>query len=120
MEAPVPRCACGCGTLVARSGRRGPAPQYASATCRKRAERRRRVAEAGLESWPGTVKPPEPTVKQRSADEQVERAILEARTIGFAFMRLGTQARPELAWRCTKMGEALLASLKDTFGKDTV
>lgn len=105
---------------ITRVGRRGPAPQYASATCRKRAERRRRLHRSDLEPWGAPPPSPPSTAKQTSADEQVARALLEARTVGFALVRLGTEARPELAWRCTKVGQALLASIADTFGKDLI
>lgn len=49
------------------------------------------------------------------ADEQVARSVLEARAVGFAFTRLGVQARPELAWRCEKLGTAILSALADVF-----
>lgn len=114
MAGEVSKCACGCGEQVARRGARGPAPQYASPTCRKRAERRRRVVHE-LTPWADVVAAsPAPPVATPS-DEQVARAILEARAVGFALLRLGTEARPELAWRCTKLGEQIVAAVTDIF-----
>lgn len=118
MATEQPKCACGCGAILIRRGRSGPAPQYASAVCRKRAERQRkagidleRVVHAGA---------PEQERSNVPTDEQVARAILEARTIGNAFIRLGREARPEFAWRCAKAGQAIVAGLRDAFGKDTI
>lgn len=51
---------------------------------------------------------------------QVQRAILEARAVGFAFQRLGLEARPELAWRCQKVGDAIVGALAEWFGKESV
>lgn len=111
-------CACGCGEPVVRSGKSGPAPIYASKACRMRALRHRRataemvpvdmehVAHVGIASKP--------------VQQQIERGLLEARAIGFAFQRLGTVARPDMAWRCDRLGKAIIAAIQDTFGKDTV
>ena len=102
--------------------KRGPARQYATAACRKRAERRRRVAYSFVpDLTPMSSMPAEPIVMpSRPADEQVHRAIVEARAIGFAFLRLGGQARPELAWRCTKAGDAIVAAIAEHFGKELI
>jgi len=40
----------------------------------------------------------------------VAGAIVEARVLAGAFRNLGRRARPQLAWRCTKTGEAMLRS----------
>ena len=48
-------------------------------------------------------------------DDQVARAIFEARGIGSAFLRLGREARPQLAWRCEKIGEAITEALHAYF-----
>lgn len=110
-----PKCACGCGEILVRRGRSGPAPQYATALCRKRAERQRK---SGIDLDLVVHADPQPTIHV-PVDEQIARAILEARTIGFAFTRLGTKARPELAWRCTKVGEAIIDALGESFGRNT-
>lgn len=54
----------------------------------------------------------------RPTDEQVERAILEAQTLAFAFVRLGKEARPELAWRCEKVGRSIIDVLERMFGRN--
>ena len=108
------KCACGCGSEVKRTGRSGPTPTYASTACRMRAMRHRR-ATAALEPL-NDLLPAQSVVPPAVAlDDQVARSLLEARTIGFALQRLGVQARPELAWRCTKLGNAIVAAIKDTF-----
>lgn len=57
-------------------------------------------------------------VQQRPVDEQVHRALLEARAVAFAFIRLGGVARPELAWRCEVFGRFMVDKLADTFGSE--
>ena len=114
MNLKAPRCACGCGATILRAGKRGPSPQYASAACRKRVERRRKAEAVVL---PDMVQGA-PTVEGVNPDEQVRRALLEARAIGFAFLRLGSQARPELRWRCTKVGQAIVDAIGESFGKE--
>lgn len=121
MSIDVPRCACGCGAALVRAGRRGPAPQYATANCRKRAERRRRqiaVLNASVGSPLPVVEVPLPPMS--AVDDQVARALLDARGVGFALQRLGAHARPELAWRCTKLGDTIVAAISDAFGKDMI
>ena len=54
-------------------------------------------------------------VTSGTIEDQVARSLLEARTIGFAFQRLGVQARPELAWRCSKLGDAITQAIADAF-----
>ncbi len=56
---------------------------------------------------------PEPTSRP---DDAVARAVIEARTLACAFTSLNRCARPQLAWRCQKMGEAIHAALDDYFG----
>lgn len=51
---------------------------------------------------------------------QVQRAIVEARAVGFAFQRLGVEARPDLAGRCAKVGDSIVAALAEWFGEETV
>ena len=119
-----PKCACGCGVVLERRGKRGPAPQYATALCRKRAERRRtRDANAAANDWtadvlPDRVRPVVQLPVSGSADQQVQRAILELRACAFALMRLGVEARPELGWRCTTLGQRVMKDLQETFGKE--
>ena len=49
--------------------------------------------------------PPAPT------EDQVACAILEARAIASAFLRLGREACPQLRWRCAGVGTALAEAL---------
>lgn len=116
----IPKCACGCGAVIERGGRSGPLPTYASGACRVRAYRRRQatieLTPAGeLTPDPGAAAPVPVRVNTARADDQVARSILEARAVGFAFARLGVEARPELAWRCAKLGTAILAALDSAF-----
>ena len=108
------KCACGCGQQLARRGRSGPAPMYASTACRMRAMRTRR-ATAELERLPDQVAAMPVGVNSGTIDDQVARSLLEARAVGFALQRLGAQARPELAWRCTKLGNAIVSALAENF-----
>ena len=104
-------CACGCGAQLTR-GKRGPARVYASPACRKRAERRRR---AEVEYLPADVRIEPVTLSAVATDVQIERALIEARAVGFALLRLGAEARPELGWRCTRLGTAILDGMTASF-----
>jgi hypothetical protein len=111
-------CACGCGAQLHRVGKHGPPPTYASPSCRKRAERRRAV-ERALVSAQLELSLIEPVFENRTpADVQVERALLEARAVAFAFARLATESRPELSWRCAQTSEAFLTALAANFGDE--
>ena len=57
---------------------------------------------------------PEPTPTP-NPDEAVAGALVEARTLAGTFRNLGRRARPQLAWRCTKTGEAIHTALDDYF-----
>ena len=48
-------------------------------------------------------------------DSQVAQAIAGGRSIAGAFIRLGCEARVELAWRCGKIGEAMLDAIDRNF-----
>jgi hypothetical protein len=97
-------------------GSRGPAPDYCSQSCRQAAYRARRRRSARLESA-GLPQPAQtiPRLTPADADSQVARAILEARSVAGAFVRLGREARVELAWRCGKTGEAMLDAMDRYF-----
>ena len=49
-------------------------------------------------------------------DEQVARAFLEAKGLADVFARLGVDARPALAWRCTHVAAALTSAINETLG----
>jgi len=91
--------------------------RFCSPACRQAAYRRRRdeivwepLDDAGVEPAAFTVQPL-PT----RPDGAVAGAILEARTIAGTFTHLGRHARPQLAWRCAKAGEAIHTALDDYF-----
>ena len=114
-------CACGCGLETGRRAKTGRIPVYATNACRVRALRSRRIAlasleqNATLETATELIASASVSVASTSTDEQVARSILEARSIGFAFQRLGATARPELAWRCSKVGDAIVQTLTENF-----
>lgn len=102
-----------CGTQIEQRTR-GRGRLYCSNVCRVKSQRRRR-AIAEFEALPDSVAAVPVTTKQVSFDEQVAQALIEARAAGFAMQRLGTQARPELAWRCTNLGNAIVEAIRSTF-----
>lgn len=119
MAIELPTCACGCGAEVLKRSAKGPRPRYATTSCRKRAERQRKATDQ-FELLPNLAHAIPIGFSAKPVEDQIANAILEARAVGFAFLRLGTQARPELGWRCTKTGEAIVEALGSNFGKDTI
>jgi hypothetical protein len=105
-----------CGALIAQAGTGRPR-LYCSGRCRKAASRRRQLTvelvavghqqTVGAEQvgWPAAAEP----------DQQVAVAILETRNLAGAFLRLGRDARPQLAWRCESIGLALNEALHRYF-----
>lgn len=96
-----------------KAGRRR---RFCSAACKQAAYRNRRTEivwepldDAGMEPVAIT---PEPTPHP---DDAVASAIIEARTLAGTFTNLGCRARPQLAWRCTKTGDAIHSALDDYF-----
>ena len=103
------------GPLPARRSR-GPAPSYCSARCRQTAYLARRrehadLALVGIELPPTTI----PALRPADTDSQVAQAILDGRGFAGAFVRLGREARIEFAWRCGKVGEAMLDAMDRYF-----
>ena len=92
---------------------------YCSNRCRQAAHRRRHAIDrlfptgslqpVGHEH--GTLPPPAPT------EDQVACAILEARAVAGAFLRLGREACPQLRWRCEGVGRALTEALACCFSE---
>jgi hypothetical protein len=86
---------------------------YCSNGCRQAAHRGRQAIDGLIPAGRlepdghehGTVPPPAPT------EDQVARAILEARAIAGASLRLGREACPQLRWRCEEVGKALTEAL---------
>lgn len=81
-----------------------------------RALRNRRLSDE-LVPLPDVIRNAPVRLSGRSTDDQVQSALVELRSIGFALLRLGVVARPDLAWRCTRLGEAVESALEETFGK---
>jgi len=111
-----------CGREV-RRGRRGPAPRYCQASCRVAAHRARRATAAIRVELQAAGATHEPVVHAdpppaSSADEQVARAFVEAKSLAGVFARLGSEARPALAWRCTHVAQALTTAIHETLGED--
>lgn len=115
MSATTPICPCGCGQPVERKGRSGPVPVYATPACRVRAHRNRQVAQE-LIPLPAEARTILDSLPNRPADEQLERAILEARALGHTFTALATITRAEFSWRCERVGSDILSALDRTFG----
>ena len=85
--------------------------------------RARRAAATVLTEFQAEGAPPGPVVHahpapRASTDEQVARAFLEAKALAGVFARLGVDARPALAWRCTHVAEALTSAINETLGGD--
>lgn len=100
-----------CGVELPRQ-QRGRGRRYCSSRCRQTAYRQRKAAFA-LE--PSYITERVPPVRTAGTDEQVVTAIGEGRMIAGAFLRLGRDAHPRLAWRCAKVGAALCDALDDYF-----
>ena len=97
-----------CGTPVQQIA--GGRPRlYCSNGCRQAAHRRRHAAcglfPAGCLDAVGQEHGILPTAAP--TEDQVACAILEARAIASAFLRLGREACPQLRWRCEGVGKAL-------------
>ena len=90
---------------------------YCSKRCRQAAFRRSRsIAELVPVDHMETVGTAHGTLPAPAhPDDQVARAIFEARGIGAAFFRLGREARPALAWRCEEVGKAIEEALHAYF-----
>ena len=89
--------------------------RFCSAACRKAAFHLRHN-EIAWEPLDGAVAAyvPEPTPTP-NPDEAVAGAIVEARTLAGTFRNLGRRGCPQLAWRCTKTGEAIRQRRCDFF-----
>ena len=101
-----------CGAPLPAGSRRSR--RYCSGACRVAALRQRRAAEAAAPLQPlGTERGHVPSAAH--PDDQVAAAVLEARGVANAFLRLGLEARPQLAWRCEGVGGAMAEALRRFF-----
>lgn len=82
-----------------------------------RALRLRRATDQ-LVPLPDIIRNAKVIVPSAPIDDQVQRAVTEARTIAFTLLRLSRHARPEFAWRCQRVGEQLVQALEESFGED--
>lgn len=105
-----------CATRISQAGR-GRSKMYCSDACRVRSQRLKRASQLMSEIYADQVRPEPIETPRGSHEAQISQAILEARATGFAFERLGHEARPDLAWRCARVGQAILKALKDNFGE---
>ena len=107
-----------CGEPIAQPATGRPR-LYCSGRCRQAAHRRKRLAAeasppprhlrtVGVEH--GSLRAGRLTPTSRSPSR-----ILEARNLSGAFLRLGREARPQLAWRCEGVGAALAEALHRYF-----
>lgn len=104
MSAPtIPICPV-CGQRLPPAPRRGRPRVYCSDRCRKKDERRRSGSYIAVSS---ALKKEPRAPSTPTTDEQVARALLEARGLAGAFLRLGHEARPAFAWRCELIGLGL-------------
>lgn len=91
--------------------------RYCSGRCRKAANRRKqltaRLVAVGHLQTVGVEQGSLPAAAD--PDQQVAVAILEARNLAGAFLRLGREARPQLAWRCEGVGVAITGALHRYF-----
>jgi len=115
----IPVCAHCCAPIVQPLGAGRPRV-YCSTRCRVAGHRARVVREEFetievFEVAPAEASVSAPPVAPVSTDEQVARAILEARMVAGAFLRLGHEVRPAFAWRCENTGLDIKAALDAYF-----
>jgi len=107
----------GCQNEVVPKGRGRPA-RFCSATCRKADERRRRRTELAAAWGSGvTGESGEAGLVDVDADPdvQVVAAVHETIMLRNTYVRLGRDARPELAVRCESMAQAIGDGLLENF-----
>lgn len=100
---------------MSQPDRQGRSRLYCSTACRKRAFRRRHANAVEFAGEVIALRPEPVQVNNGHTDEQVARAIMTARAAAYSLQRLGNEARPELSWRCTKLGDVIAAGLSEFF-----
>ena len=98
-------------SIEVRLRSRGRPPHYCSQRCRQAAYRQRKACLPVANTQVAEVA----SAKPAGSDDQVARALLEARMVAGAFLRLGTVARPPFAWRCSKAGAEIREALDKYF-----
>lgn len=113
-ELSIERCRFCNRELPRRAPGAGRPRRYCGDPCKNAAYRQRKL-EAEYRprpAFPETAPPPTP-----NPDEQAARAVLEARMLAAAFIRLSELLPPSLAWRFEQTGYAMQAVLADHFGE---
>jgi len=132
----IPRCAGpGCRQQLPPPAPTGRPRRYCSAKCRQAALRVRTTPAAqDLQAFDPANLVPVVTadvdqIREQTAavdalldrrppadpDSRVEHAVLQAKALSFELNRLGQIARPEFAWRCSKLAESINAGLRRYF-----
>jgi hypothetical protein len=109
-------CAWCNGRLPPRQ-RIGRPRRYCSDACRQSAHR----AKTDYIDWATSADVPLPDLSAAplpDTDEQAVRTLLEVRTLAGVCMRLGVEARPQLAWRFARLGDGINSLIEDLFGQD--
>jgi len=114
-ELTIDRCEACTGPLPARAPR-GRRRRYCSGRCRTAASRARR-AHAGTPDGADVAgegaEPVEAFLRGHSAstDDQVLGVLHEALLLAATYRRLGAEARPPFAWRCSSMADVIDAAI---------
>ena len=109
-------CAWCNGQLPPRQ-RRGRPRRYCSNACRQSAHR----TKVGYIDWATSADVPLPDLSGPPApdtDDQAVLTLLELRTLAGVCLRLGIEARPQLAWRFARLGDGIATLMNDLFGVD--
>lgn len=113
-----------CGEALPPRGKSGPARVYCSGRCRMEAHRDRlagSVSGSAAFEPAGPVPPPAeglvpPVVLDVPVEDQLARAILEARTLADGFDRLAPLLPPQLGSRASRLAGVIHAGLNRWFG----
>ena len=109
-------CAWCNGTLPARR-RTGRPRRYCSSACRQSAHR----AKTGYIDWAASADVRLPDLSDPlppDTDEQAVRTLLEMRVLAGVCLRLGIEARPQLAWRFGRLGDGVVTLIDELFEGD--
>lgn len=112
----IPLCAW-CSTPLPPAKKTGRPRRYCNETCRLTAFRHKQLVAAfdGAPIEPLSNRSAAAPAPGVNTDEQVARAVLEAKNLAGAFHRLGLEARPQFAWRASGMAQAIQSALVEFF-----
>ncbi len=112
----VPTCqACGAGLPVYPG--KGRPKLFCSDTCRKRYSRTRQAKRFYSPPPPRLEGDPREGFESIRPDERTAMALADALSLAGELHRLGCDARPQLAWRCESVAQALDKALESYFSK---